>query len=39
MWRGWRLGGYDVADAGTSAERSQLRLVPFASEAPGAKTP
>ena len=39
MWRGWRLGGYDVAGAGTSAERSQLRLVPFASEAPGTKTP
>ena len=34
MWRGWQLGGYDTTEAGTNAERSQLRLAPFASETP-----
>lgn len=39
MWRGWRLGGYDSATAGTEASRRDLCLVPFNAEARRTRTP
>ena len=39
MWRGWRLGGYDSAAAGTDANRRGVCLAPFNSEAKGTRAP
>lgn len=35
MWRGWRLGGYELAGAGDTDTRKHLNLMPFRANQPG----